>query len=101
METGFFWILKWGVENRVILLFMVMIAAITASLKMHHIGLRPARTKLDHKVYSIAMIVGNALLSFSVFSQYRSVLNSGVVSTFETLGCILVMDVFIRQLNTD
>jgi hypothetical protein len=33
--------------------FMVMIAAITASLKMHHIGLRPARTKLDHKVYSL------------------------------------------------
>ncbi|RKG40317.1 TRAP transporter large permease subunit [Acinetobacter rongchengensis] len=87
METGFFWILKWGVENRVILLVvMVMIAAISASLKMHHIGLRPARTKLDHKVYSIAMIVGNAFLSFSVFSQYRSVLNSGVVSTFETLA---------------
>ena len=59
METGFFWILKWGTENRVLLLIlMVVIAAITASLKMHHIGLRPARTKLDFRIYNIAMIVG-------------------------------------------
>ena len=87
METGFFWILKWGTENRVLLLIlMVVIAAITASLKMHHIGLRPARTKLDFKVYNIAMIVGNGLLSASVISQYRSVINSGVVSTYETIG---------------
>ncbi|MGO3385689.1 MAG: TRAP transporter large permease subunit, partial [Acinetobacter guillouiae] len=63
-----------------------VIAAITASLKMHHIGLRPARTKLDFKVYNIAMVLGNALLSFSVISQYRSVLNSGVESTIETIG---------------
>ena len=87
METGFFWILKWGTENRVlILILMVVIASITASLKMHHIGLRPARTKLDFTVYNVAMIAGNALLSFSVISQYRSVLNSGVESTFETLA---------------
>ena len=87
METGFFWILKWGTENRVlILILMVVIAAISASLKMHHIGLRPARTKLDFRVYSVAMILGNGLLSYSVISQYRSVLNSGVISTFETLA---------------
>ncbi|KAF5308476.1 hypothetical protein FQR65_LT18121 [Abscondita terminalis] len=87
METGFFWILKWGSEHRVlILILMVVIAAITASLKMHHIGLRPARTKLDFKVYNVAMVLGNALLSFSVISQYRSVQNSGVESTLETIG---------------
>ena len=87
METGFFWILKWGTENRVLLLIlMVVIAAITASLKMHHIGLRPARTKLDFRIYNIAMIVGNGLLSASVISQYRSVINSGVISTYETIG---------------
>jgi TRAP-type C4-dicarboxylate transport system permease large subunit len=53
---------------------------------MHHIGLRPARTKLDFKVYNVAMVLGNALLSFSVISQYRSVQNSGVESTLETIG---------------
>ncbi|OTG84806.1 TRAP transporter large permease subunit [Acinetobacter sp. ANC 4648] len=86
-ETGFFWVFKHGTENKVIiLLLMVVISSITASLKMHHIGLRPAKTKLDFRVYSFMMVLGNGLLSYSVISQYQSVLNSGVVSTFETLA---------------
>ena len=86
METGFFWLFKFGTENRVlILLFMVMISAITASLKMHHISLRPPTTRLDFRVYAIAMILGNGLLTYSVWSQYQSVINSGVESTYETI----------------
>ncbi|MDM1758284.1 MULTISPECIES: TRAP transporter large permease subunit [Acinetobacter] len=86
METGFFWLFKFGTENRVlILLFMVMISSITASLKMHHISLRPPTTKLDFRVYSIAMILGNGLLTYSVWSQYQSVMSSGVESTYETI----------------
>lgn len=87
IETTFFGIFKFGTENRVlILLMMVLISCITASLKMHHISLRPAKTKLDFRVYSISMILGNGLLAFSVISQYDSVIHSGVVSTFETLA---------------
>ncbi len=86
IETTFFGIFKFGTENRVlILLLMVVISCITASLKMHHISLRPPKTKLDFSVYSLSMILGNGLLAFSVFSQYQSVIHSGVVSTFETL----------------
>ncbi|MFW1841125.1 hypothetical protein ACG9XS_21735, partial [Acinetobacter gyllenbergii] len=85
IETGFFGIFKFGTENRAILLvFMVLISAITASLKYHHIGLRNPATKIDYKVYSLFMLLGNALLSFSVISQYRSVINSGVTPTYET-----------------
>ncbi|NHB58000.1 TRAP transporter large permease subunit [Acinetobacter shaoyimingii] len=87
IETTFFGIFKFGTENRVlILLLMVVISCITASLKMHHISLRPPKTKLDFAVYSISMVVGNALLAFSVWSQYQSVIHSGVNSTYETLG---------------
>lgn len=87
IETTFFGIFKFGTENRVlILLLMVVISCITASLKMHHISLRPPKTKLDFRVYSISMIIGNALLAFSVVSQYNSVIHSGVESTFETLA---------------
>ena len=87
IETTFFGIFKFGTENRVlILLLMVVISCITASLKMHHISLRPPKTKLDFRVYSLSMIMGNGLLAFSVFSQYQSVIHSGVVSTFETLA---------------
>lgn len=87
VETTFFGIFKFGTENRVlILLLMVVISCITASLKMHHISLRPPKTKLDFRVYSLSMILGNGLLAFSVFSQYQSVIHSGVASTLETLA---------------
>ncbi|OTG59237.1 MULTISPECIES: TRAP transporter large permease subunit [unclassified Acinetobacter] len=86
IETTFFGIFKFGSENRVlILLLMVLVAAITASVKYHHIGLRAPTTKLDFRVYSIFMALGNGLLTYSVYSQFQSVLNSGVESTFETL----------------
>ncbi len=86
IETGFFGIFKFGSENRVIiLLLMVVFSCITATLKMHHISLRPVKTKLDYRVYAAAMVLGNGLLSYSVYSQFNSVLNSGVVSTYETI----------------
>ncbi|WP_130803395.1 TRAP transporter large permease subunit [Acinetobacter ihumii] len=86
METTFFGIFKFGTENRTIfLLIMVFFAAITASLKIHHIGLRSPKTRIDFQVYSAAMVLGNALLTASTISQYRSLLNSGVALNHETL----------------
>ena len=85
-ETSFFGIFKFGTENRVIiLLLMVVVAAITASLKFHHIGLRAPSSRLDYRVYAFFMLLGNGLLACSVLSQYHSVINSGVISTYETL----------------
>ena len=87
IETTFFGIFKFGSENRVlILLLMVLVSAITASLKFHHIGLRAPTTKLDYRIYALFMAIGNGLLTFSVYSQFSSVLNSGVKSTGETLA---------------
>lgn len=78
-ETSFFGIFKFGTENRALLLIiMVVFAAISATLKTHHIGLRSPTTKIDFRVYSIAMLIGNSFLAFSSYSQYQSVLNSGV-----------------------
>jgi len=78
-ETSFFGIFKFGTENRALLLvIMVVFAAISATLKTHHIGLRSPSTRIDFKVYSVAMLVANAFLAFSSYSQYQSVLNSGV-----------------------
>ena len=79
VETTFFGIFKLGSENStVILLLMVLFASITASLRYHHIGLRAPKSKIDFRVYSTLMVAGNALLSYSVISQFHSVLNSGV-----------------------
>ena len=100
IETGFFGIFKFGTENRVlILLLMVVISCITASLKMHHISLRPPKSKLDFRVYSISMILGNGLLTYSVLSQYQSVMNSGVTSTYETLGVYWLWIILFTSLS--
>ncbi|WP_313397523.1 TRAP transporter large permease subunit [Acinetobacter variabilis] len=78
-ETSFFGIFKFGTENRALLLIiMVVFAAISATLKTHHIGLRSPATRIDFKVYSVAMLIANSFLVYSSYSQYVSVLNSGV-----------------------
>ena len=84
-ETGFFGVFKFGTENRAILLiFMVVLAAISATLKIHHIGLRGPSTKMDYRVYSLLMSFGNGLLTYSSISQFNSVKNSGVPMSAET-----------------
>ena len=84
-ETTFFGIFKFGTENRAILLiFMVVLAAISATLKIHHIGLRGPATKLDYRVYSLLMTLGNGLLTYSSISQFNSVKDSGVPMNGET-----------------
>lgn len=78
-ETTFFGIFKFGTENRAFLLvLMVVFAAISATLNAHHIGLRGPSTRIDFRVYGVAMVLGNAFLAYSSYSQYQSVLNSGV-----------------------
>lgn len=79
IETSFFGIFQFGTENRaLILVIMVVFAAISATLKTHHIGLRSPATRIDYKVYAVFMLAANLLLTSSALSQYRSMLNAGV-----------------------
>ncbi len=80
IETGFFAIFHFGTENRTLfLVIMVAIAALTATLNKHHIGLRPAVTRKDYLVHDAAMAVGNGLLSYSTISYILSLAHSGVM----------------------
>lgn len=79
VETAFFAVFHFGTENRAIfLVIMVVIAAITATVGKHHIGLRPAVTRTDYIVHDLAMILGNALLAYSSISYILSLSHSGV-----------------------
>lgn len=79
IETGFFAIFHFGTENRnLFLVIMVAIAALTATLSRHHIGLRPAVTRMDYWVHDAAMVVGNGFLSYSVISYIYSLSHSGI-----------------------
>ena len=75
VETGFFGIFKFGTENRsLILLAMFAIAAITTTLSIHHINLRPPKTKRDFFVYNTAMVIANSILTFTSWFYYNKVL---------------------------
>ena len=75
VETGFFGIFKFGTENRsLILLAMFSIAAITTTLSIHHINLRPPKTQRDFFVYNMAMVIANSILAFTSWFYYNKVL---------------------------
>lgn len=67
-------------------MIMVVISAISATLNLHHIGLRSPRTFKDYHVYGVMMVIGNLFLAASSYSQYNSLMNSGVAVSREMQG---------------
>lgn len=66
VETAFFGIFHFGMENRsLVLLLMVLIASINTTLGEHHIALRPPKSRVDFRVYAFMMTLANAMLTFS------------------------------------
>ncbi len=92
VETGFFGIFKFGTENRpLLLLVMFAIAAVTTTLGIHHIGLRPPRYKKDFPVYGVSMVVANGLALFSCWYYYNNVLlSSGIPIEQPLLNYIMI-----------
>ncbi len=79
VEKSFFWLFSFGTENRALLLvIMVMIAAISATVHKHHIGLRPAVTRIDYRVHDTAMVIANGLLTYSCIAYLQSIQKAGV-----------------------
>lgn len=79
VETSFFGIFRFGTENRpLILLLMVLIASIYTTVGEHHIALRPPKTRVDFRLYSIAMTAANALLTFSSIAYLKMQQDSGI-----------------------
>lgn len=88
IETSFFGLFQFGTENRpLILVLMVMIASIFATLHKHHIGLRPAVTKIDYKVHDSFMLVANGLLTYSCWMYIQMNNKAGV--EIETIKVII------------
>ncbi len=57
-------------KQRMLLLLMIFICAITCSIKQYHIAFKPVITLQDHYVSSVAQLLGNAILLLSA-SYYR------------------------------
>lgn len=79
VETSFFGLFKYGTENRpLILLLMVLIASVYTTAGEHHIALRPPKTRVDFRIYSIMMTAANALLAFSSIMYLKMQQDSGI-----------------------
>ncbi|MDI1300665.1 MAG: TRAP transporter large permease subunit [bacterium] len=66
VETAFFGIFHFGMDNRsLVLLLMVLIASINTTLGEHHIALRPPKTRTDFRIYAFMLTLANAVLTFS------------------------------------
>jgi len=80
IETSFFGLFKLGMENRpLILLIMVAIGAVTTTLGYHHIGIRSAIYTRDFKAQTWSQVIGNALLLASTVSYYLILERGGPV----------------------
>ncbi|REH39833.1 TRAP-type C4-dicarboxylate transport system permease large subunit [Paraperlucidibaca baekdonensis] len=96
VETGFFGIFKFGTENRpLILLAMFAIAAITTTLGVHHINLRPPKTQKDFFVYNTAMVVANVILAFSSWYYYTKVLLASGIPVDKPLLNYIFITLFV------
>ncbi len=79
-ETAFFAIFRFGMENRsIILVLLIAIAAIRTTFGLHHISIRPPSTKIDFTVYGTSMVLANGLLLFSSVSYFFSRRTTGLV----------------------
>lgn len=79
VETSFFGIFRFGMENRpMLLLILVFIASINTTLSLGHIALRVPSSRLDFRIYSIMMTVANSILVFSSVKYLEMQQDSGI-----------------------
>jgi len=64
------------VSQKFILALLILLCAMTATLKRHHIAMRPVMSSLDHYVSGIAQVVANGILLVSSIA-FRELAHSG------------------------
>lgn len=63
-------------KQRMILILMIFICAVTCTVKQQHISFKPVMTLLDHRVSTIAQLLGNLVLLISAWSYRNSIYKS-------------------------
>lgn len=72
-------------QQRLLMVLMLFVAALTTTMTRHHIAFRPIKTKLDHWVASSFQVVANLILATSSWAYRESVLAAGVEVQFGEL----------------
>ncbi len=100
VEKGVFAAQLWGFDHQKhTLILLLLVCAITASSIRGHIALRPAQSRLDHRVSEGAQLVAAVLLTYSSVALRRSELAAGaridhpelmtfMIAGFGLLACV-------------
>lgn len=79
LETSFFGLFRFGVENRPLILLLLMgVTILATTIGYHHISLVAPHYPRDYKVQAWTMLLASGLSLWSVISHYQISLASGV-----------------------
>ena len=78
-------------KQRVILLLLLFICAITCSLRQQHIAFKPVITLLDQRVSAITQLLGNMILLASAWTYQQSVFQASAVVNFPEIFPLLIL----------
>jgi TRAP-type C4-dicarboxylate transport system permease large subunit len=85
-------------KQRLILLLMLFICAVTCTAKQHHIAFKPVITYKDHWVSTLAQLFGNGLLLVSAWFYQKSIFQSATVVDYPEVYFFLVLGFLILTL---
>lgn len=85
-------------KQRLILILMLFICAVTCTAKQQHIAFRPVITRKDHWVSTLGQLFGNALLLLSAFFYQQSIFKSATVVDYPEVYYFLVLGFLILTL---
>ncbi|NOQ34804.1 MAG: TRAP transporter large permease subunit [Methylococcaceae bacterium] len=92
LETSIAIISMWAFKmQRTILLLILFICAITCTVKQQHIAFKPITTLQDHRISTLAQLLGNALLLFSACAYRNSIYQSTTTIEHPEVYLLLIL----------
>ena len=92
LETSIAGISLWAFEKqRMILILMLFICAVTCTIKQRHIAFKPVITILDHRMSTAAQFLGNVTLLLSAWVYRNSIYQSATVVDHPEIYLLLIL----------
>lgn len=77
-------------KQRMILILTIFICAITCTIKQHHIAFKPVITLQDHFISTVAQLLGNITMLFSVWFYRNNIYQSVTVVDHPEIYLLLI-----------
>ena len=81
--------------KRITFLVLLFICAFTSSVARHHIAFRPMITRMDHRVSSVAQLLGNIILTVSAWNYRNSIFASGTMVDYAEIYSFTIAGFFL------